>query len=458
MKTAFEVVILAAGKGTRMQSHLPKVLHPLAGKPLLHHLLGTVQSLQPLNIYGVCSHEAELVKASTQDFPITWIDQGEPLGTGHAVKQTLDYLTAERILILMGDTPLVSAHSLKNLLALPDETLGILTAILDNPTGLGRIVRDEAHQITAIVEERDATPAQKALREINTGMMIVPRVKLIEWLKQIHPHNAQGEYYLTDLVSLAFQEDYPIQGVMLSDLLEASSINDRLQLAEAERRLQAKLAEDLMRKGVTLLDPSRLDIRGEIVAEKDVILDANVILEGKVELGEGCQVGPFVILKNVVLGPGVIIKSHCHIEGAIIGARCEIGPFARIRPQTVLENQVKIGNFVEIKKSTVGKSSKVNHLTYLGDAEVGEQVNVGAGVITANYDGVNKWKTTIDDEASIGANVVLVAPVTVGKAATIGAGSVITREAPAEQLTVARAKQQTVGLWKKDKFSKIDQI
>jgi bifunctional UDP-N-acetylglucosamine pyrophosphorylase/glucosamine-1-phosphate N-acetyltransferase len=483
------ILILAAGRGTRMCSQLPKVLHPLAGKPLLGHLLHTVcklvschpsESWDPgeasrnqlknawipspadagrdpeklaamTNVYLVCGYGADQVKSTFSHFSLNYIEQTEQLGTGHAVKQAFDSLNKfERVLILVGDTPLISLSTLQSLLAIPSNTIGLLTALVANPYGLGRIVRDAKGQLLEIVEEKDATSEQRKINEINTGIMIVPVSSLAEWLPKLTSHNAQGEYYLTDIFAMARSENYPIETVNVEES-EIASVNDKIQLAKLERLMQKSQAEELMKQGVTLRDPARFDLRGELTVGQDVVIDINVIIEGQVKIGNRCLIGPNVILRDTTLGHDVKIKSNCDIDGAVIGSKATIGPFARLRPGTELAEEAKIGNFVETKKSKIGKGSKVNHLTYVGDAIVGADVNIGAGVITANYDGVNKWQTTIEEGASIGSNVVLVAPVTIGKEATIGAGSVITTEAPAGELTVSRAKQQTIKGWKRPK-------
>jgi bifunctional UDP-N-acetylglucosamine pyrophosphorylase/glucosamine-1-phosphate N-acetyltransferase len=450
MSPSTAILILAAGRGTRMKSDLPKVLHPLAGKPLLAHLLETLQSLNYQSLNLVCGHGSEQVKKTFSHLPLNYIEQAEQLGTGHAVVQAFEAIkVAERVLILVGDTPLISLTTLQALLAIPSNTIGLLTATVNDPTGLGRIVRDAEGKLLHIVEEKDATTAQRAIDEINTGIMILPVSKLVTWLPQLRPHNAQGEYYLTDIFAMAVLENYPIETVQVIVETEIASVNDRVQLASLERIVQHRQAEELMRQGVTLLDPSRFDLRGNFKVGRDVVIDVNVIIAGEVTLGDRCTIGPNVILRDTVLGDDVTIKSNCDIEGAVIGAESVVGPFARLRPGTVLESEVKIGNFVEVKKSTMGKGSKANHLAYVGDATVGSAVNIGAGVITANYDGVNKWQTTIEEGASIGANSVLVAPVTIGMDATIGAGSVISKAAPAGELTVSRAKPQTIKGWKR---------
>jgi bifunctional UDP-N-acetylglucosamine pyrophosphorylase/glucosamine-1-phosphate N-acetyltransferase len=443
-------LILAAGRGTRMHSQFPKVLHPLAGKPLLQWLIETVQQLNLSEINLVCGHGSDQVRESFKKFKLNYIEQTQQLGTGHAVQQALPALEkSDRVLILVGDTPLISLATLKKLLATPENTIGLLTAVVREPAGLGRILRDEKKNVIGIVEQKDATIEQLKINEINTGNMIVPVSHLRAWLKQLKNHNAQGEYYLTDIYAMAVKDGVSIQTIQAAHEEEVLSVNDKIQLATLERYKQMMTAKQLMGQGVTLYDPARIDVRGELTVGSDVTIDVNVIFEGTVKIGHRCHIGPNVVLRDTVLGDDVVIKPYCDITEAKIGQHCEIGPFARIRPGTELAEKVKIGNFVETKKAKIAKGSKVNHLTYVGDAVVGEAVNIGAGVITANYDGVNKWQTTIEDGASIGANVVLIAPVTVGKGATIGAGSVINKNAPEGELTVARSKPVTIKGWKR---------
>jgi bifunctional UDP-N-acetylglucosamine pyrophosphorylase/glucosamine-1-phosphate N-acetyltransferase len=451
MSKSTAILILAAGRGTRMRSQLPKVLHLLAGKPLLGHLLETVQPLAHQGLYVVCGYGADQVKNTFTHLPINYIEQTQQLGTGHAVLQAFEAIkTCARVLILVGDTPFISRGTLDALLATPSNTIGLVTAKVSNPKGLGRIIRDKQGSLTEIIEEKDATLDQQEINEINTGIMILPVSKLEEWLPKLTPQNAQGEYYLTDIFAMAVAENCSIQ-IVEAEESEIASVNDKIQLAQLERAMQKKQAEELMRQGVTLYDPARFDLRGSLKVGQDVVIDVNVIIEGQVEIGNRCHIGSNVILRDTVLDDDVTIKSNCDIEGSVIGAKSIVGPFARLRPGTVLESEVKIGNFVEVKKSAMGKGSKANHLAYVGDAAVGAAVNIGAGVITANYDGINKWQTTIEEGASIGANSVLVAPVIIGKDATVGAGSVISTEAPAGELTVARAKQQTIKGWKRPK-------
>ncbi len=447
------IVILAAGLGKRMCSRLPKVLHPLAGRPLLAHVLAAARQLKPECIVVVHGHGGERVRAELADHDCHWAEQAEQRGTGHAVIQAMPAMAGmDRVMVLYGDVPLISADTLRRLMETGAETpLGILTAELADPTGYGRILRDGDGRVTRIVEEKDATPDERLIREINTGFLVAERTRLESWLALIGDDNAQGEYYLTDVIGLAAREGVRIATAQPSSLPEVSGVNDRVQLAELERIYQRRAAEALMRSGVTLADPARFDLRGNLSAEVDVALDINVIIEGEVRLSTGVRIGPNCLLKDCSIGPGTEIMANCVIEGAVVGANARIGPFARLRPEARLADETHVGNFVEIKKTTLGRGSKVNHLTYLGDADVGAGVNVGAGTITCNYDGANKFKTRIGDGAFIGSNAALVAPVTVGAGATVGAGSVVTKDAPAEQLTLARARQVTIAGWERPK-------
>lgn len=447
------VVILAAGLGKRMRSSLPKVLHPLAGRPLLGHVLDAAQRLEPERIVVVHGHGGDRVKAAFADQDCAWVEQREQRGTGHAVIQALPAVDGlDRVLVLYGDVPLIAPGTLRDLVALGTETrLGLLTAELGDPTGYGRIVRNGDRRVVRIVEEKDATPEERRIGEINTGFLVADRASLADWLGGISDDNAQGEYYLTDIIGIAAGEGVEIATSQPAQLAEIAGINDRVQLAELERIYQRRAAEDLMRAGVTLADPARFDLRGQLITEPDVHVDINVIVEGEVRLGTGVRIGPNCLLKDCTIGPGTEIMANCVIEGATVGANARIGPFARLRPEAALEDETHVGNFVEIKKSRLGRGSKANHLTYLGDAEIGSGVNVGAGTITCNYDGANKSKTIIGDGAFIGSNTALVAPVSVGSGATIGAGSVISRDAPADALTLSRSRQATLTGWKRPK-------
>ncbi|WP_040845656.1 bifunctional UDP-N-acetylglucosamine diphosphorylase/glucosamine-1-phosphate N-acetyltransferase GlmU [Thiorhodococcus drewsii] len=445
------VVILAAGLGKRMRSSLPKVLHPLAGRPLLLHVLDAARGCEAAQVVVVHGHGGERVQSALQDEECAWAEQAEQRGTGHALIQAMPLMgDMDRVMVLYGDVPLISPQTLRRLIATGAETqLGLLTAEMSDPTGYGRILRDANGCVTRIVEQKDATPDEREVREINTGFLIADRARLQTWLGRLGNDNAQGEYYLTDVIEMAAWEGVTIATTQPEDLFEVAGVNDRVQLAELERFYQRRAAEDLMRSGVTLADPARFDLRGRLEAEQDVSIDVNVVIEGKVRLASGVRVGPNCLLRDCVIGPGTEIQANCVIEQAEVGADARIGPFARLRPEARLADQTHVGNFVEIKKTSVGLGSKVNHLTYLGDAEVGAGVNVGAGTITCNYDGANKFKTRIGDGAFIGSNAALVAPVTVGEGATIGAGSVIGKDAPPEQLTVARARQVTIRGWKR---------
>lgn len=444
------IVILAAGMGTRMYSTLPKVLHPLAGKPLLQHVIETAKMFSDdvMVIYG---YGGEAVKEALASFTVRWIFQKEQLGTAHAVSQALPFLNQEgRTLVLLGDAPLISSETLKNLLdRVPQTSFGWLTAELDNPTGLGRIIRDDDRNPIAIVEEKEATQKQKEIKEISTGVCLIPNRYLHEFLPQIKNNNNQKEYYLPTIFSMAVEKGIHIVTVSTHDHMEAQGINNKVELAQLERAYQLKQAEKLMRAGLTLLDPHRFDLRGQLNFGQDNVFDVNVVLEGEVKLGSRCYIGPNCLLKNVKLADDVRIEANSILEEAVIERHCVIGPFARLRPGTVLKAHAKVGNFVEVKKSTIGQHSKVNHLSYIGDATLGERVNVGAGTITCNYDGVNKYQTIIGDEAFIGSNTSLIAPIEIGARATVGAGSTVSKVAPAEELTLARAKQTIIKDWKR---------
>jgi len=443
------VIILAAGQGTRMRSSLPKVLHPLAGKPLLGHVIDTAAQLQPQLTLVVYGHGGERVKDAFADSPVHWVEQAERLGTGHAVQQAIPAMEGvDRVLVLYGDVPLTEADTLRHLIELSQGTdIGVLTVDLLDPTGYGRIVRDREGRIRRIVEQKDANREELAIGEINTGIMVFDRRALRRWLGGLENDNAQGEYYLTDVIAMAVSEGTAVASAQPGSEEEVLGVNNRCQLAQLERYYQRSRAEKLMLAGTTLADPERFDLRGSLQTGPDCFIDVNAVIEGKVELGEGVRIGPNCHLKDCRIGPGTQVYANCVIDSAGIGADALIGPFARIRPQADLADRVHVGNFVEIKKSSVGEGSKVNHLSYVGDSRVGSGVNLGAGTITCNYDGANKHATVIGDRAFIGSNTALVAPVRVGEGATIGAGSVITRDAPAEMLTVGRAKQVSVKSW-----------
>lgn len=450
MSQPLHVIILAAGAGKRMKSALPKVLQPVAGRPMLAHVIETARQLQPSGIHVVHGHGGEAVRAAFagQD-DLVWAEQVQQLGTGHAVLQAMpDVPDTAQVLVLYGDVPLMRADTLRALLH-GAPRLAVLVAELDDPAGYGRIVRDAEGKVAAIVEQKDADDEQKRIRTVNTGIITAESTALRRWLSGLSNANAQGEYYLTDVFAAAAAEYTPATLVHVADPQEAEGANDPWQLAQLERAWQLRAARALCEQGVRLLDPARLDQRGTVKAGRDVQIDANVVLEGEVELGDGVSIGAFVRLKDVRLGAGTQVRPHCDLEGVVSEGAAQIGPFARLRPGTVLADGVHVGNFVETKKVTLGKGSKANHLTYLGDAVIGSGTNIGAGTITCNYDGVNKFQTTIGDRVFVGSNSSLVAPVTLGDGATIAAGSVVTRDAPAHRLTVARSRQQTIDGWKR---------
>jgi len=448
------VVILAAGMGKRMQSALPKVLHPLAGKPLLSHVIDTARTLAPSRLCVIYGHGGAAVLTlladyqSRQSLAIDAAEQAQQLGTGHAVQQALPLLDDHvPTLILYGDVPLTSADTLQKLVqAAGNSQLAILTVTQDDPFGLGRIVREHG-AIVRIVEEKDATPEERAICEINSGIMVAPTVPLKKWLAALSNNNAQGEYYLTDIVAQAVADGVPVTSAQPGAVWEVAGVNSKVQLAQLERIHQNNLALALLERGVTLLDPARIDVRGELICGRDVTIDVGCVFEGRVELGDGVRVGANSVLVNATIAAGAQIKPFCHIEQAVVGAGSLIGPYARLRPGTVLAEDVHIGNFVEVKNSQVAAHSKANHLAYIGDATIGSRVNIGAGTITCNYDGVNKSRTVIEDDAFIGSDSQLIAPVTVGKGATLGAGTTLSKDAPAGKLTVSRARQLTIDGW-----------
>ena len=445
------VVILAAGQGTRMKSARPKVLQPLAGRPLLAHVLERAGGLGAHATHVVYGHGGDAVPRAFPAADVHWVLQAEQLGTGHAVAQAMPGVPDDAVVLgLYGDVPLVEPATRRPLVeAARHGRLALLSVDLDDPTGYGRVVRDAEGRVHRIVEQKDATPAELALREVNTGILAAPAERLRQWLAGLSRDNAQGEYYLTDVVALAVAGGVAVEAARAPSITEVLGVNDRAQLAMLEAALRLHHSQALMAAGVTLADPGRLDVRGSLRCGRDVVIDVNAVFEGEVELGDGVVVGPNAWIRDSRLGRGCRVLPNSLIDGAEIGADCEIGPFARIRPETVLANGVKVGNFVETKKSRIGAGSKVNHLTYVGDAEVGAGVTVGAGTITCNYDGANKHRTVIGDGAFIGSNTALVAPVTVGPGATIGAGSTISKDAPEGQLTVARGRQVTVRGWKR---------
>ena len=438
------VIILAAGKGTRMRSNLPKVLQPLAGRPLLGHVIDTAKKLQADHIITIYGHGGALVQNAFAHEQIQWVEQAEQLGTGHAVQVTLPVLPREGVsLILSGDVPCITEQTLKKLLDVSRETqIGLVTLTLADATGYGRIVRENG-KIQAIVEHKDASEAQRQIQEINTGIYCVSNAKLHEWLPKLSNNNAQGEYYLTDIVAMAIADGLEVASVEPQLAFEVEGVNDRVQLAALEREFQNFQAKQLMQQGVHLIDPTRFDLRGNLTAGKDVRIDINVIIEGDCELGDGVEIGAGCILKNTKIAAGTKVQPYSVFDQAVVGEDAQIGPFSRLRPGAILANEVHIGNFVEVKNSQIGLGSKANHFTYLGDAEVGAGSNIGAGTITCNYDGANKFKTIIGDQVFIGSNSSLVAPITIANGATVGAGSTITRDVAEQCLAVERSKQFT---------------
>ncbi|MES2562354.1 MAG: bifunctional UDP-N-acetylglucosamine diphosphorylase/glucosamine-1-phosphate N-acetyltransferase GlmU [Pseudomonadota bacterium] len=447
------VVILAAGQGKRMHSQLPKVLHPLAGRPMISHVISAASALTPARVCVVYGHGGERVPeliAGLDGLNIVFARQEPQLGTGHAVQQALAYLTQSPItLVLYGDVPLIRAHTLQKLVEASQDSVAVLTAELDDSTGYGRIVRDLDGHVREIVEEKDATPEQRAIREINTGLMALPTARLAAWLGRIKNENAQQEYYLTDVIKLALHDGVSVNTVSVSSVWESMGVNSRAQLAQLERVYQRDYAEQLLERGVALADPGRIDVRGTLSCGEDVSIDVNCVFEGEVSLGDGVYIGANCVLKNISIAAGARVEPFCHLDSAQIGMRCRIGPYARIRPGTKLEEDVHIGNFVEVKASDIAAGSKANHLAYIGDTTIGTNVNVGAGTITCNYDGVNKHRTVIEDDVFIGSDTQLVAPVTVRRGATIGAGATITREVAAGTLALTRVKQISIEGWQR---------
>ncbi|HRO27218.1 MAG TPA: bifunctional UDP-N-acetylglucosamine diphosphorylase/glucosamine-1-phosphate N-acetyltransferase GlmU [Luteimonas sp.] len=444
------VVILAAGEGKRMKSSLPKVLQKVAGRPMLAHVIDTARGLQPAGIHIVYGHGGDQVQAAfADDDGLLWAEQARQLGTGHAVQQAMPGVPDDaRVLVMYGDAPLFTAATLRRLLA-AEGRLALLAATLDNPTGYGRVLRDAEGNVAAVVEEKDASDEQRAIRLVNTGVIAADASALKGWLSRLSNDNAQGEYYLTDVAGMAAGDFTAAEIVEVDDARETEGANDPWQLAQLEREYQRRAVRALCEQGARFADPARIDIRGEVIVGRDVEIDVDVVFEGRVELGDGVRIGPFTRLRDVVLGAGTQVRAHCDLEGARAEGAVVIGPFARLRPGTVLADGVHVGNFVETKNATLGVGSKANHLTYLGDAVVGSKANIGAGTITCNYDGVNKSTTLIGDGAFIGSNAALVAPVAIGAGATIGAGSVIGVDAPAGKLTLARARQVTIEGWQR---------
>lgn len=450
MTKPLSVVILAAGKGTRMYSDLPKVLHPIAGKPMVKHVIDTVKHLNARQINLIYGHGADLLKERLADEPVNWVFQAEQLGTGHAMQQAAPFFADdENIMMLYGDTPLIQQSTLERLIAQkPENGIALLTVKLENPTGYGRIIRENG-SVVAIVEQKDASAEQLKIQEVNTGVMVASGASFKKWLGNLNNNNAQGEYYITDVIAMANEDGFQVQAVQADEFMEVEGANNRLQLAALERFYQKKQAEKLLLAGVTLIDPSRFDVRGTVEHGKDVSIDVNVILEGNVKLGNNVKIGAGCVLKNVIVGDNVEIKPYSVLEDAVIGEKSAIGPFSRLRPGTQLAEGAHVGNFVEIKNAQVGKGSKVNHLTYVGDAEVGRNVNIGAGVITCNYDGANKFKTIIGDDVFVGSDSQLVAPVEIANGATIGAGSTITKNVAEGELVITRVAQKHIQGWQR---------
>jgi bifunctional UDP-N-acetylglucosamine pyrophosphorylase/glucosamine-1-phosphate N-acetyltransferase len=447
---ALNVVILAAGKGKRMSSDRPKVLHTLAGRPLISYVMETARALKPERICVVYGHGGEQVPEAVGAPDITFVKQERQLGTGHALRQALPHVgKADRTLVLYGDVPLIRAETLRPLLDGENIRVAVLTAELDDPTGYGRIMRDKQGRVTAIVEEKDASASQRKNREVNTGIMALPTARLAQWLSKIKNRNAQGEYYLTDVVPVALADRAAVAAIKARDAQEVLGVNSRAQLAQLERIYQAQYANRLLDQGVTLADPARIDIRGKLACGSDVRIDINCMFEGDVGLGDRVEIGANCMLRNVRIGAGTRIEPYSLIDGAVIGADCRVGPYARIRPGTKLDDEVHIGNFVEVKASRIGRSSKANHLAYVGDATVGRDVNIGAGTITCNYDGANKHRTIIEDDVHIGSDVQLVAPVTVAKGVTIGAGTTVWKNTPPGGLVINQKTQQHRRGWKR---------
>ena len=446
---ALEILVLAAGQGKRMRSQLPKILHPLAGRPLLAHVLASARTLEPRKVVVVHGHGAEAVRAAFADADVEWVLQAEQLGTGHAVQQAMPHLSGDAdVLILYGDVPLVRPETLKRLREAGRGGLAVLTADLDDPGGYGRIVRDASDNVARIVEHKDASREELKIREINAGFMATSARRLSGWLGKLTNRNAQKEYYLTDIVSLAVGEKLAVRAVKVEAAWEVAGVNSKRELAELERVFQRNESQRLMEHGVTLADPARIDVRGELTCGNDVAIDVNCVFEGRVSLGDGVRIGPNCVLRDVSIAAGSEVLAFSHLEDSEVGARCRLGPYARLRPGSSLAEDVHVGNFVEVKASRIGKGSKANHLSYIGDAELGSGVNVGAGTITCNYDGTAKHRTIIEDDCFIGSDATLVAPVRIARGSYIGAGSTINKDTPAGQLTVARARQVSIPSWK----------
>ncbi|KFZ30977.1 bifunctional N-acetylglucosamine-1-phosphate uridyltransferase/glucosamine-1-phosphate acetyltransferase [Pseudidiomarina salinarum] len=448
---SLSVVVLAAGKGTRMRSALPKVLHPIAHKPMVQHVIDTATELSPATTHVIYGHGGEALRNALTGQPLNFVEQAEQKGTGHAVQQVVPHLgDNEQVLILYGDVPLTRLSTLQKLIEAANGTeLALLTVTLPDPTGYGRIIRNEQGAVLGIVEQKDASLEQRQITEVNTGIMVAQSAALKRWLANLSDDNAQGEYYLTDIVAMASEEGVKIATAQPAVINEVEGANNRVQLATLERAYQQRQAEHLMLNGATLMDPARIDVRGEVQVGSDVVIDVNVIFEGQVELGDGVVIESNCILRNCRIGANSRVRSHTVIDDATLAENCSVGPFARLRPGADLAEGAQIGNFVEIKKTRMGKGSKASHLTYLGDAEIGEGVNIGAGTITCNYDGVNKHITRIDDGAFVGSNSSLVAPVRIGKSATVGAGSTVTKDIEDGELGIARGKQKNISGWQR---------
>ncbi|MGV2989941.1 bifunctional UDP-N-acetylglucosamine diphosphorylase/glucosamine-1-phosphate N-acetyltransferase GlmU [Vibrio sp. E150_011] len=444
----FSAVVLAAGKGTRMYSNKPKVLHTLAGKPMVKHVIDTCQNLGSQNVHLVYGHGGELMQSTLREESVNWVLQADQLGTGHAVDQASPHFEDdEKVLVLYGDVPLISEQTVENLLdAQPTGGIALLTVVLDNPMGYGRIVRKNG-PVVAIVEQKDATEEQKLIKEINTGVMVATGGDLKRWLSGLSNENAQGEYYLTDVIAAAHEEGRAVEAVHPANPIEVEGVNDRAQLARLERAFQSMQAQTLLEQGVMLRDPSRFDLRGQLQCGMDVEIDVNVIIEGSVSLGDNVVIGAGCVLKDCEIDDNTVVRPYSVIEGATVGEACTVGPFSRLRPGADLRNDAHVGNFVEVKNTCLGEGSKANHLTYLGDAEIGQRVNVGAGVITCNYDGANKFKTIIGDDVFVGSDAQLIAPVTIAEGATVGAGATVTKDVEKGELVITRAKERRIANW-----------
>jgi len=450
---SLSIIILAAGQGTRMKSSLPKILHPLAGRALLEHVYIAATRLEASQVHVVYGYGGEKILADLSHLDVSWVEQTEQLGTGHAVAQAIDAVpSSDEVLILYGDVPLITHETLAHLVLVSRESgFSLLTSYIDDPRGYGRIIRDSKGDITSIVEEKDATEEQRAVCEINTGMMCVKAKWLKQWLANLNNGNSQGEYYLTDVIKMAVDEGIIIESIKSESVLEIQGVNDRRQLAELERYYQMIQAHHLMNQGVTLMDPHRFDLRGDLETGKDVVIDINTIIEGSVSIGNNVSIGPNCHIKDADIGDNVVIQSNSVIDNAVIGKHCIIGPFARIRPETRLSDNVHIGNFVEVKKSQIDDGTKINHLSYIGDSDIGKNTNIGAGSITCNYDGAHKHTTTIGDNVFVGSDTQLVAPVSIGNNVTIGAGTTVTKDVQENMLTVSRAEQKIIKGWKRPK-------